>query len=164
MLETYVTKNEYIDYILQTYSNMIFRLAISITKSKDNSEDIMQEVFMRYIKKNPDFANKEHEKAWFLRVTINCSKKLMYSAWNRHTVELGEDFKFEDKEIDEIYSIVLKLPKKYRETIHLFYYEDLSINKISEILNEKEGTIKSRLSRARDMLKNMMKGGKWDEE
>jgi len=88
----------------------------------------------------------------------------MYSAWNRHTVELGEDFKFEDKEIDEIYSIVLKLPKKYRETIHLFYYEDLSINKISEILNEKEGTIKSRLSRARDMLKNMMKGGKWDEE
>lgn len=158
-----MSDNEYIEYVLQNYSNMIYRLAMSITRNKTNSEDIMQEVFVRLIKKRPAFENDEHEKAWLLRVTINCSKKLIYSAWNRHTVNLGEDFKVENEEISEVYDIVMKLPKKYREVIHLFYYEDLPIKEISGILNSSEGTIKSRLSRAREILRARAKGGEWDE-
>lgn len=158
-----MSDNEYIEYILQNYSNMIYRLAISITKNKTNSEDIMQEVFVRLIKKRPAFENQEHEKAWLLRVTINCSKKLIYSAWNRHTVSLNEDLKFENEEVNDVYSVVMKLPERYRKVIHLFYYEDLPIKEISKILNSSEGTIKSRLSRAREILKTKMKGGEWDE-
>lgn len=162
MSNTNMNHNEYIEYILQNYSNMIYRLAMSITKNKFHAEDITQEVFVRLIKNRPTFENREHEKAWLLRVTINCSKKLMYSAWFRHTVELGENFEFESQEISDVYNVVLKLPEKYREVIHLFYYEDLSLKDISSILKASEGTIKSRLSRAREILKTTMKGGEWE--
>ena len=158
-----MSDNEYIEYILQNYSNMIYRLAMSITKNKANSEDIMQEVFIRLIKKRPAFESREHEKAWLLRVTVNCSKKLIYSAWNRHTVNLNEDLKFENEEMSEVYNVVMNLPERYRKVIHLFYYEDLPVKEISGILNMSEGTIKSMLSRARGILKTKMKGGGWDE-
>lgn len=158
-----MSDNEYIEYVLQNYSNTIYRLAVSITKNKTNAEDIMQEVFVRLIKKKPVFENREHEKAWLLKVTVNCSKKLIYSAWNRHTVDLSEDMKFEDEEIKTVYDVVMKLPKKYVEVVHLFYYEDLPVKEISNILNASEGTIKSRLSRAREILRTKMKGGEWDE-
>lgn len=147
-----------IDNVMENYADMVYRLALARTKNISDAEDVLQEVFLRLINKNPEFQSEEHRKAWLIRVTINCSNKIFSAAWFRKTVPLEEELKFETKEKSEVYYAVLELPQKYRTVIHLFYYEDMSIAQISSILSIKETTIKSQLSRARQMLKVKLKG------
>ena len=142
---------------LNKYSNMVFRLAFARTKNSHDAYDILQEVFLRYIKSNKDFINEEHKKAWLIKTTINCSKTLLSSAWFRKTTSLDDNITQELKEKSEVYYAVLKLSKKYRTVIHLFYYEDMSITEIANLLNIKESTIKSQLHRARKKLKEILK-------
>lgn len=158
MLDMTLCTDVYINDVLTKYSNMVFRLALSRTKNKSDAEDIFQEVFLRLINKNPIFENEEHEKAWLIKVTVNCSRKLFTSSWFRRTVPLAQELKFETKEKSDVYYAVLDLPLKYRTVIHLFYYEDLSITQIGKVLSANESTIKSQLLRARQMLKPVLKG------
>ena len=79
----------------------------------------MQRIFYRLIKNKPIFENEEHEKAWIIRVTINCSSKLLTSAWFRHTTPLKEELKFESEEKSDVYFAVLDLPIKYRTIIQM---------------------------------------------
>lgn len=155
----YLNKEKYLEMMIEKYSDMVYRLALTRTKSKENSEDIFQDVFFRLSRKMPDFESEEHEKAWLIKVTINCSKNLLNSAFLRHTTEMKEEIIFETKERHDIYYAVQELPLKYRTIIHLYYYEGYKINEISKILNINENTIKSRLSRARRMLKEKVEGG-----
>lgn len=155
----YTDKNKYLEKMIEKYSDMVYRLALTRTKSKENSEDVYQEVFLRLSKKLPDFENEEHEKAWLIRVTINCSKNLLSSKFLKYTAEMNEDITFETKERHDIYYAVQELPLKYRTIIHLYYYENYKINEISKILKINENTIKSRLSRAREKLKQKVEGG-----
>ena len=164
MYASYESKNKYLEKVIEKYSDMVYRLAIARTRNIEISEEVFQEVFYRLSKKIPDFQNEEHEKAWLIKVTINCTKTLLIDSWKHKTCELPENLTEEDKDIYEIYDTVLKLPKKYRTVIHLFYYEDLSIKDISKILNTNENTVKTWLSRAREKLKNDLKGGFEDEK
>ncbi|MDF2631841.1 MAG: polymerase subunit sigma-24, partial [Caproiciproducens sp.] len=95
------------------YGNMVYRLAFSQTQNKNDADDVFQEVFLRYIKSRKAFESEEHEKAWLIRVTINCSKKLWSSAWFRHTVALDENISFEMPQENEIYHALLQLPQIY---------------------------------------------------
>ncbi|MCM1115701.1 MAG: sigma-70 family RNA polymerase sigma factor [Clostridium sp.] len=142
--------------IIKRNSDMVYRIAFSQAKNKDNADDIYQEVFLRYIRRKPAFENADHEKAWFIRVTLNCSKTNLKSFWNTKVIELSEDF--EDTPVDkEDLSFALKqLPKKYRAVIHLFYYEDMSIKDISNALNLSESNIRMQLTRARRKLKEIL--------
>ncbi len=149
----YTNKNQYLEKMVEKYSNMIYRLALIRTKTKENSEDVYQEVFLRLAKKMPDFKSEEHERAWLIRVTINCSKNLLNSKFFRNTAELKEDIPFETEEKHDIYYSVQKLPIKYKTIVHLYYYENYKIKEISEILKMKENTVKSCLARAREKLK-----------
>lgn len=158
MLEMTLCTDVEINSTLNKYADMVYRLALARTKNKPDAEDVFQEVFLRLIHKKPTFENEEHQKAWLIKVTVNCSSKLLTSAWFRRTVPLLEELKFETEEKSEVFYAVLELPVKYRTIIHLFYYEDLSIAKISEVLSIKESTIKSQLSRGRQMLKTKLKG------
>ena len=153
------SKEEYIKYMVDKYADMVYRLAISRTRNKEDGEDVFQEVFLKLSKKLPQFENENHEKAWLIRVTINCSKNLLESAWNKKTVPLEYEISFSQEEISDVYFEVLKLPQKYRTVIHLFYYERLSLEEISKILNQNINTTKTQLSRAREKLKNNLKGG-----
>lgn len=155
----YTDKNKYLEKMIEKYSDMVYRLALTRTKSKENSEDVYQDVFLRLSKKLPDFESEQHEKAWLIRVTINCSKNLLSSKFLKYKEELKEDITFETKERHDIYYAVQELPLKYRTIIHLYYYENYKINEISKILNIKENTIKSNLSRAREKLKQKVEGG-----
>ena len=151
-----------IKIILKDYSDMVYRLALSQLKNKTDAEDIFQEVFIKYIKSDKNFESGEHIKAWLIRVTVNCCKKLRKTAWFRHTVPLDEcsDKIASDGEYEksEIYYAVLELPQKYRMVIHLFYYEDMQVAEISSVLNMKQSTIVSQLRRAREILKQKLKG------
>lgn len=145
-----------IDEIIDKYYNMVYKLAYARTRNSYDAEDVLQEVFLRYIRKIPDFENEEHEKAWFLRVTINCSNNLFAdfskrksASYIENTLGMTDDEKILDEYLD-------KLPKKYRTVIHLFYYEDLKILDIARLMDLKESTVKMHLTRARRLLKGYM--------
>ena len=91
------------------------------------------------------------------RVTINCSRKLWSSPWRRRVLLVEGDLAFESKETADLYHELQKLPAKYRQVIHLYYYEDLKAEQIGKILNRKPATIRTQLTRARAMLRDFMK-------
>lgn len=146
-----------LETVIKAYSNMVYRLAFSQTRNKSSADDIYQEVFFRYIKKTPQFETENHRKAWLIRVTINCCKKMWTSSWRKKIVPLDETIVFETKEETNLHYELQKLPVKYRAVIHLFYYEDLSIEEISETLNQKPSTVRTQLTRARYKLKEILK-------
>lgn len=158
MSEQYMYTEDSIERILEQYSTMVYRIAFSRTKNKYDADDILQDVFMKYIKYNVDYASEEHRKAWLIRTTINTSKTLLTSAWFRKTVQIPDTLYTTLEEKSEVYYAVLKLPAKYRTVIHLFYYEGFSISQISTLLEIKESTIKSHLHRARKLLHTTLKG------
>lgn len=147
------------DEIIKKYIDMVYRLALSRTKNKSHADDVVQEVFLRYISKNCEFASEEHIKAWLIRVTINCSNSIFESSWFKKTAPLSEEIAFDTPEKSEVYYAVMELPKKYRTVIHLFYYEDMSVAEIAECLRENISTVKSQLHRGRKMLREKLKGG-----
>ncbi len=149
--------------IIEKYFDTVYRLALARCKSPSMADDIVQDVFLKYIKSHKTFESEEHIKAWLIRVTVNCSKSAFTSSWFQKTVPLSEELEFETAEQQDVYSSVMKLPLKYRTVIHLFYYEDLSVKQIAEDLNMKESTVKSDLHRGREMLRNLL-GGRQDYE
>ncbi len=146
--------------ICEKYFDSIYRLVLCRAKNRDAADDIVQDVFYKYIKTDKVFESEEHIKAWLIRVAINASNSYFTSSRLRKTEPLDENMAvFDTEEKSDVYYAVLELPQKYRTVIHLFYYEDLPIAKISEYLGINESTVKSQLKRGRDMLSGKLKGG-----
>ncbi len=147
--------------LVEKYFDMVFRLALSQTKNKDYADDIVQDVFFKFLRQEKPFESEEHVKAWLIRVTINCSKSMFTSSWFKKNVPLDEqmDVAFETEEESDVFYATQELPPKYRTVIHLFYYEDMSVERISQCLDMKETTVKSQLHRAREMLREKLKRG-----
>lgn len=155
-----------LEVLMKNYHDMIIRIAIANVKNKDDAEDILQEVAVRYLKALPEFRSMEHEKAWFIRTTINLCYDFVKTAWNKRTTGLDECAAvysqlvqlpfFYDKNHDRTLEKVLELPLIYRNPIYLFYYEDYSIREIAEAVGENENTIKTRLRRGREKLKQLL--------
>jgi len=151
-----------IDEVISKYSAMVYRVALAYMKTKHEADDVFQDVFIRYVSKPRTFESEEHRKAWLIRVTINRSKSLL-SAWFRRVEALDEGIVFETVEQTDLFEYLTLLPQKYRSVIHLFYCEELSVKQISEILNARESTVRTWLTRARSILKEKTKGGFPDE-
>lgn len=143
--------------VVRRYADMVYRLAFARVGNRYDAEEIFQEVFLRYMKKLPAFHDEEHQKAWLLRVTVNCSKKLLNSPWYRRTQPIGEELAVENPEELSLYRELQKLPPKYRQVIHLFYYEDLPVDTIARLLHARNSTVRTQLTRARAMLRSFMK-------
>jgi len=152
-------KNDGKREVVERYFDMIYKLAVSQTKSKESADDVVQEVFLRFLKSDKDFESDEHIKAWLIRVTINCSHNVFSNSWTQKTVPLTEDIPFDTEEKGDVYYAVLELPQKYRAVIHLFYYEDMSVEEIARALGSNGSTVKSQLSRGRKMLREKLEGG-----
>ena len=152
--------------IVNKYSDMVYRLALTRCTNYDMAEDVFQDVFLKISEKQPKFKDQEHEKAWIIRVTINMTKNMNKSAWNRKIVELDENIASDNYYADEnnVFDEVMRLPQDYRTVIYLFYYEGYKVNEISKMLETSEGTIKTWLSRAREQLKQKLEGGFEDEQ
>jgi RNA polymerase sigma-70 factor (ECF subfamily) len=113
---------------------------------------------MKYLRARAAFESEEHRKAWLLRVTINASKNLLTSAWFRNTAKFDFDVAAPSDQEDGVYWAVAELPPKYRTVVHLYYYEDMSIEEIAETVAGKTSTVASQLHRARQMLREKLKG------
>lgn len=152
-----------VERVIDQYSDMIYRIALTRTGTKENAEDIYQDVFIKYVQKAKEFETIEHEKAWLIRVTINLTKNFNNSAWNKTTIDLDENIKFETPEETGVYEATCKLPQNYRTIIYLMYYEGYKVKEIAEIMKEKEGTVKTWAFRAREILRKELEGGFEDE-
>lgn len=163
--------SESFEQVMEFYMPMVYRIAFSRLGSAHDAEDITQDVFLKYYRADMTYNNEEHRKAWLIRCAINCTKNLVTSAWYRHrasdegleNMEENGDIPGSDGDIDKIeqknavMGAVMQLPEKYRTVIHLFYFEDMSVAQISKATGIREATVKSQLSRARDMLKPLLK-------
>lgn len=149
------------EQILRKYGNNIYRIALVHTQNEMDAQDIVQEVFLKYAGNSDKFRSDEHLKAWLIRVAINLCTDLKRSAWNKKTTELSDEClpseEFSTSE-SELHQAVMSLPEKYKNVIHLFYYEGYSIKEISQITEQKENAVKTQLSRGRNILKDVLKG------
>ncbi len=152
--------------IIQKYKDLVYRIAFTYCKNHIDTDDVFQDVFLRYFRKNPEFKSDEHEKAWFIRVTINSSKNFLTSSWRKNNVPLDESIIFEDKDTLNLFEEIKRLSSKYSIVIFLYYYEGYKIMEISKLLKISESSVKQRLSRARKKLKIELtkenKGGIFD--
>lgn len=150
-----------IEALILKYEKTVYKLAYSYMRNKQDTDDIYQEVFLRFFRKRPEFESEEHEKAWFIRATINCCKSYYRSNWVKRTIALeentlGREDSYEMEERSGLFYAVMELPVKYRTVIHLFYYEGYTVKEIAELLDEKVTTITTRLSRAREQLREVL--------
>lgn len=151
-----------LEYLIVQYQKSLFVAAFNICGNADDANDMVQETFIQYHVSGKDFNDEEHIKSWLLRVVINKSKNLTRSFWRRNKVsmeEIGDNVVFDSGENEILFEEVMKLPEKYRIIIHLFYYEDYSAAQIAQILEMSEAAVKMRLSRGRNMLRDVLKEG-----
>ena len=160
MADTFV-QNESIETVIQRYKGTVYSVALSYVNSRDDADDIFQEVFLIYFRTNPQFNDEEHRKAWLIRTTINCSKRVVDSTYRKRTVPMDEmeeeSFEFQTREENAVYVALQALPEKYRTVLHLFYFEDMSIDMICKVLDLKSSTVKVQLMRGREMMKEKLK-------
>ena len=143
--------------LARVYAPAIFRLAYARTGSRADAEDIMQEVFVRLLRAGPDFADRAHARAWLLRVAANCANDWFRAPWRRREGPLTDSLPAPEHEDGGVVEAVLALPAKYRTAVHLYYYEELSVAEIAKITGKSESAVKSRLFRARAMLREALK-------
>lgn len=158
MIQTEISAQERTEKAIELYGDMVYRLALVRTRNKSDAEDVFQEVFLRFFKNVHKINPGDHEKHWLIRAAVNCGNSLLSSAWYKRTEPFTETAVFDSTEDMDVYSAVLKLPQKYRTVVHLFYFEDLSVRRIAEILDLNESAVKTRLRRAREKLKEELKG------
>lgn len=147
------------DDLYQKYANMIFRTSYNFLLNKDDAEDIVQEVFIKYFISNKKFKDGNHEKAWLLTVTANLSKNVLRSR-SRQNLELDDTMKIADNNFEKARVEHLDLEKAMHEltpnqrlAVYLFYYEQIPIKNIAKIMKSNENTVKSHLSRAKRKMK-----------
>jgi len=148
-----------IEEIVTTYSSCLYRFALAYLKDHATSQDIVQEVFIKLLDKQPSFGSPEQEKAWLYKVTANMCKNLLKSGRYKREIPLTEehnDITASAKDDMDIADHLMKLDEKYRAPIHLYYYEGYSIKEIAKIMNQNPSTISTHLDRARQQLKEMM--------
>lgn len=140
------------------YSGTIKRLAMVYLKNPQDTEDVFQNVFLKFSLLDKDFETPEHERAWFVRVTVNQCKDFLKNFFRSKTVPLDilEDITALSREKTDVLKTVLSLPEKYREVIYLFYYEDYQAKEIGKILGKNTNTIFTLLKRGRDILKKKL--------
>ena len=159
-----------IETLMREYGNDVLRTAYSYVKDKYTAEDIFQEVFIKAYRNLDSFREESGIKTWLIRITINTCKDYLKSAYNRKVVPMMEfkeesltsedDFEeVENRDRDRfIKETVMTLPEGYREVLLCVYYHEMSVAETANSLGIAEGTVKSRLSRARDIMKSKLEG------
>ena len=152
--------------VIERYSDTVRRLCAVHLKNDADTEDIFQTVFLKYVLSSVSFENDEHEKAWFIRVTINACKDLLKSFFRSHTVSLDNVMEQSAElppDYRDVWEAVFSLPQKYRDVVYLHYFEDYTAPQISRILGKNVNTIYTLLTRSKQMLKEKL-GGAYEYE
>lgn len=150
-----MNREEY-ERIVALYADVVYRVALSYAKTKEDAEDVLQNVFLKLLTKQVDFQDEEHIRKWLIRVAVNECNSLWSSFWRRNVdylEQVEEGVSFSNDEYADLYEAIKVLPAKLRIVIHLFYYEGYRTKEIAGLLHIREATVRSRLTRARKLLK-----------
>ena len=143
----------------EKHKDTVFRISLSYLGNTYDAEDVVQEVFMKLYITTKHFATDDHVRYWLIRVTINTCKNLLRSSWKTKNVAFDQVTvpvaAFEHSEQEDLYQAVMELPEKYRTVLYLYYYEELSTKEIARLLKITVTSVTTRLSRARDQLKEV---------
>lgn len=159
-------EQESFDRAARRWQDMVFRLALHQLGSYADADDAVQEVFLRLWRQKAPFESEEHLRRWLLRVTVNWCRDQPRSPWRRRRVDwdsLENQPAFETPEQGELYEAVMSLPEKYRTVLDLFYYEELSVREIGEVLGLSQSAVTTRLSRTRKLLRERWEAWQDDE-
>lgn len=144
--------------LVQRHGDTVYRLAYARLHSTHDADDVFQEVFLRCFCRAPVFETTAHERAWLVRVTINCCKSLWSAPWRQRIVPLTEELAFSAPEETGLNEAMAALSPLYRTVLHLFYYEGYTAEEIARLLHRRPATVRSQLARARAKLGEALKG------
>ena len=148
-----------INAAIDRYADTVRRLCMIQLKNYADTEDIFQNVFLKYALSSRSFESPEHEKAWFIRVTINACKDLLKSFFRSRTLPLDSIIEKPGEpgsDYSDVLEAVLSLPPKYKDVVYLYYYEEYSAAEISRILHKNVNTVYTLLNRGRQALKTKL--------
>jgi len=147
-------------YIVNTFGDMMYKLAMAQLNNKSDAFDVVQDVMLRLHIKKPVWNTPDHVKAWLIRSVINRCRDYNKSNERNRTVELNEAYGVHQDSPDyDLQEALANLPQKYKAVVYLHYYEGYKLNEIAQILKVGESGIKKRLVKAREMLKIELVGG-----
>ena len=147
-----------LEELVTKYENTLFRAALAILREPQEAQDAVQDAYVRYLEKRPRFRDGEHAKAWLLRVTANGCKSRLRAKKRHPTVELLDVYPAAEPDSRELVEAIFTLSANQRAAVHLHYYEGYSTGEIAQILGQRPGTVRSHLSRAREALRQYLKG------
>ncbi|AZU60684.1 sigma-70 family RNA polymerase sigma factor [Neobacillus mesonae] len=166
-----VDKEELIDEIMNRYGQEILQLTFSYVNNKAIAEDLTQDIFVKCYKNLHTYNGKSKLRTWLWRIAINHCKDFLKSWYNKNVViteeapamnvtkkEMVEEKVIQKEVDDQLITAVMSLPIKYREVIYLHYYEDMPIKEIALLTEVSNNTIKTRLRRAKELLKERLEG------
>lgn len=142
--------------LVKKYSSTVYRIAYSITSNESDADDVFQNVFLAYIKKRPKFKDENHEKAWFIRVSVNQSKNYITQAWYKNTDSIDDNIVATNNDTLDLDFAIRQLSPQNRTIIYLYYYEGYKTDEIAKLLKMKSSTVRSNLSRSREKLKTIL--------
>lgn len=157
-MTVFIKGKDAFSFAFKQYTDTVYRVALHNTDNFSDAEDVTQEVFIKLLERDKTFRDSEHLKAWLIRVTINLCRDKMKKSGREALVENVILNKTEEAETD-VLQAVKSLPENYRNTIYLHYYEGYTAKEIGKILDAKENTVLSWLSRGRDALRKELDGG-----
>ena len=145
---------------LALYADTVRRICMVHLKNEADTEDIFQTVFIKYLLSSPPFRDAEHEKAWFIRVTINACKDLLRTFFCSRTVPRKEiPLSAAVEEGDRgLWEAVWALPENYRDVLYLHYYEGYTAPQIGKLLHKNVNTVYTLLGRAKKLLRERLEG------
>ena len=142
--------------LAETYRSMVYRIALNFFRNIQDAEDVTQEVMLKLYLRVEPFDSEKHVRNWLIQVTLNHCRSIWRSPWRQRVSleDLAAAIPFFSPEDEELFQTVMELPEKHRTVLYLFYYEDMSVREIAEVLKLRETAVTSRLSRARKALKD----------
>jgi RNA polymerase sigma-70 factor, ECF subfamily len=159
-------KDLLIDEIMNKYGQEILQLTYSYVNNKTIAEDLTQDIFVKCYKSLHTYSGKSKLRTWLWRIAINHCKDFHRSWYTKNVVIAGEEMPsngtqkelveqavIQKEEDDELIAAIITLPIKYREVIYLFYYEELPLKEIALVTDTGLNTVKTRLRRAKELLK-----------
>jgi RNA polymerase sigma-70 factor (ECF subfamily) len=145
-----------LERVMQTYGNMLFRIALITLGNASDAEDAVQETLIKYMQKAPKFQEREHEKDWLLKVVSNTCKDILRFRSRHQVVDIEEIQEF-SKEIQDtgILEALMSLPEKFRVVLTLYYVEEYSIETIAKVIGRTTSAVKMRLQKGRKLLEEI---------
>ena len=166
MAKSLLRTDKEIAELYERHLTTVYRVCFAYMKNAADTEDIVQDTFVKLITQGCEFENTEHEKAWLIRTAINLCKDNLRHWWRkRENLDDYENLQgAQSFEIDETFGMIMGMPDKYKTVVYLYYYEGYSSVEISKTLQKPPSTIRNHLHEARELLRKKLGGDFHNEE